>query len=93
MHKVRTILMYIIKLTKKLIVFQQVYFCARLINLQCFHHRTTSQIQKSVSGFKQCNRETESVIKHGNMAYDGKKRSMFVHGVRKMEGLTLKLVN
>ena len=46
MHTVFTILICIIKLTEKRTDFHQADFCERLMYLQCFHYRITSQVQK-----------------------------------------------
>ena len=46
MQKVFTFLKCTIKLTQKLTDFQQADFCERLMYLQCFYDRATSEVQK-----------------------------------------------
>ena len=65
-----TVLINIIKLTRKPTNFYQADFCKRLMCLKYLHHRTTSQVQKK---FQEESSVTEAKQLLGNLAYDGNK--------------------
>ena len=65
MHIVFTILICIIKLTEKPTVFHQFDFLGKAIVPLVFPLQNYKSSTKDVSEWKQCNRETESVVHRG----------------------------